>query len=85
MTIEEKRKEIREGVVIRLIAADELMTIGEAAGFWARWKAELERQPEHFGDCTKEPQSCNRCLIEDYYLENHTMLALPLYTDTLPA
>ena len=62
-----KQEKIREGIVIRLMAADEIMTIEEATDFWLTWKAELKKNPEHFGDCTKEPQPCNRCLIEDYY------------------
>lgn len=64
MTIQEK---IREGVVVRLMAADEQMTIDKATEFWAKWKSELKENPEHFGDCTNEPVSCMRCLVEDYY------------------
>jgi len=67
----------REQIIIQLIARDEDMSVEEAADFWARWKAELEKNPEHFGDCTKEPQTCNRCLIESYYRDADQILTIP--------
>ena len=67
---------IREKIVIELMAADEEMTTEEATDFWARWKAELQKNPEHFGDCTSQPQSCNRCIIEDYYRQADQILSL---------
>ncbi len=68
------KDKIREGLVIRLMAADEVMSIEDAAEFWSKWKAELEKNPEHFGDCTKEPQTCNRCLVEEYYRQANDIL-----------
>ena len=68
--------EIRERIVISLMASDEEMTYERAVDFWARWKAELAKNPEHFGDCTKEPQTCNRCLIEDYYEQADQIIPL---------
>ena len=63
------QQEIREGTVIRFLARDEGVTIEDAMDYWGRWLTELKKNPEHFGDCTKEPQTCNRCLIEGYYRE----------------
>ena len=69
-----KQEKIREGIVVRLIAADEEMTVEEATGLWGRWKANLKITPQHFGDCTGEPQTCIRCLIEDYYKRADALL-----------
>ena len=69
-----KQQGIREGMVIRLMAGDEEISIDGASRFWGQWKAELRNNPEHFGDCTKEPQSCNRCLIENYYSQSDDIL-----------
>ena len=69
--IEKKRQEIREGIVVRLMAADEEMAIDKAQGFWVSWKRALLFEPyadgKHCGDCTKEPHTCMRCLVGDYY------------------
>jgi len=72
---EEIRQRIREGIIILKMSMDELITIEEAAWFWGLWKEELERNPEHFGDCTKEPQACNRCLVESYYSDADKFIA----------
>jgi len=69
-------QDIRGGIVIKLLADDEDMAILEATDFWDRWKVELGKNPEHFGDCTNEPNICNRCLIEDYYRRADEILSL---------
>jgi len=62
-----KQEKIREGIIILHIAEDEEISEEDASEFWGKWKAELEKNPEHFGDCTNEPQTCNRCLVESLY------------------
>lgn len=73
-----KQEKIRDGIVVRLMAADEGMSVDEAEDFWLKWKRALLFEPyadgQHFGDCTKEPQTCMRCLVEDYYRQADEIL-----------
>ena len=79
MTAKEINNEIRERIAISLVARDEEMLFDKAIVFWGKWKKELALHPEHFGDCTKEPQTCNRCLIDDYYKDADQIIRDVLY------
>jgi hypothetical protein len=68
--------DLKEEIIIELIATDEEKTIDEAADYWFKWKDEFVKRPEHFGDCIKQPQPCLRCVIENYYRRANRILAL---------
>jgi len=61
----------RERIIILLVARDEELTVEDAKIHWDKWVAALNEEPwansKHAGDCTNEPQTCIRCLVESYY------------------
>ena len=62
----DKIREIKDAVAASLWAASEGISYKEAHKIWKAWLAELEVNPEHRGDCTREPQTCLYCLVEEY-------------------
>lgn len=74
MTTETQEEQVVHEVAILLIAADavagEDFRRGEDAIAWARKHDEaLEGEPwsngRHCGDCTKQPHTCLRCVMEE--------------------
>ena len=65
-------EEVRNAAICLLAADNALcdgMTPEEAVAFVRRQEAALDEEPwangKHHGDCTKQPETCTRCMFED--------------------
>lgn len=65
---------MRERIAVSLIARDEEVSFEDAALMWDKWKQSA--QEGHYGDCTSQPITCMKCLVDDFYGYADQILAL---------
>lgn len=67
-------QELREKIAVFLVARDDEMSLEEGAKMLDSWK--VVAQEGHYGDCTNEPNTCSRCLVDRTYEEANNIFAL---------
>ena len=60
-----KPADVVERIVVAQLALDDEVPHPVSEKMWAETVAEVEKNPVHHGDCTKEPQTCLLCFVKN--------------------